>query len=60
LLKDNRKKGYNFAEFSKNKNKLPDEGRRLRVTGQGSIKKTLALHVHKGAEAPCLVERGAD
>jgi hypothetical protein len=60
LLKDNREKGYNFAEFSKNKNKLPDEGRRFRVTVQGSIKKALVLHVHKGAEAPGLVKRGAD
>jgi hypothetical protein len=42
-LKDNREKGYNFAEFSKNKNKLPDKGRRSRVTAQGSIKKALAL-----------------
>jgi hypothetical protein len=57
-LKDNREKGYNSARFSKNKNKLPDKGRRSRVTAQGSIKKALAMHVHKGAEAPCSSREG--
>jgi hypothetical protein len=28
LLKNNGGKDYNFAEFSKNKNELPDEGRK--------------------------------
>jgi hypothetical protein len=59
-LKDNREKGYNSAKFGKNKNKLPDKGRRSRVTAQGSIKKALAMHVHKGAEAPCPAKRGAE
>jgi hypothetical protein len=59
-LKDNREKGYNFAEFSKNKNKLPGKGRRSRVTAQGSIKKALALHVHRGVETPYLVKRGVE
>jgi hypothetical protein len=59
-LKDNREKSYNFAEFSKNKNKLPDEGRRSRVTAQGSIKKALALRIHRGVEAPCPAKRGAE
>jgi hypothetical protein len=26
LLKNNKKKGYNLAKFSKNNNELPDEG----------------------------------
>jgi hypothetical protein len=59
-LKDNREKGYNSARFSKNKNKLPDKGRRSRVTAQGSIKKALVLPVHKRVEAPCPVKRGAE
>jgi hypothetical protein len=59
-LKDNREKGYNSAKFSKNKNKLPDKGRRSKVTAQGSIKKAFALRVHTGVEAPCPVKRGAE
>jgi hypothetical protein len=52
LLKNNGGKDYNFAEFSKNKNELPDEGRKAGTIREVFLRKGLYCMVTRALEGP--------
>jgi hypothetical protein len=54
LLKNRKKKGYNFAKFGKNNNELPGKKRKIKAYRDLPLKRTLARTCTGGRMDPSL------